>query len=131
MNDELLRRHSAHYGPMLDAIQEILETATGPLVWRDRDDARLLDDRSLMQVLDPVVRVGPVFGCGVATAAIDQVGLVEAVNRLVTGHGFRPLGALEAEPWGLLHCNANDGYESTLHVELFGYAKAWVDVMVR
>lgn len=129
--DELIRRHSRHYGPILDEIQAVLEAELGPLAWRDRDDARLLNDRTAMQSQDPIIRVGPVFGCGVASAAVDGVRLRDAVNRVLARHGFNELGPLQAEAWGLTHTSANDGYESILRVELFGYAKAWVDVPVR
>lgn len=127
---ELLRRHASHYGPLLDELQTVLEHATGPLVWRDRDGARLLDDHSLMRVEDPVIRVGPVFGAGVAISTVDRAALVAALNDVAARHGFTPLCGFVTEPWGLLRTSSVDGFESVLHVELFGYAKAWVDVAV-
>ena len=119
--DEGLRRASMRYGPLLDSLQRALEAEIGPLLWRGRVDAERTDHGH-------GVRVGPIFGSGVALMTIDQPSLTAALNRVCAPHGFQALPTFVEEVWGEWHITIADGHGALLTISLFGVAKAWVDV---
>lgn len=118
---ERVRELSARYGPLLDGMAERLEAEIGPLLWKPRADATIDDETG-------TVRVGPIFGSGVALAAIDRDRLIEALNQVLGAHAFREIGSLHEERWGQLSATVVDGREALLTLDIRGFVRVWVDV---
>ncbi|MDO5734879.1 MAG: hypothetical protein Q4P15_00225 [Propionibacteriaceae bacterium] len=117
--DDGVRQLSMRYGSLLDSLQRALETQIGPLLWRDRADAARTDDPRL-------VRVGPIFGSGVALETVDSAGLRSAVNEVLEHHGFHPIDSFIEEEWGEWHVTVADGHQAQLTISLSGAAEAHV-----
>ncbi|GAB3812586.1 hypothetical protein GCM10028820_05790 [Tessaracoccus terricola] len=121
MNDDVLQDCSRRYGPVLDELQDLIEATIGPLLWKERADTALTDD-------ELAVRVGPIFGSGVALAVIDAPPLVRRINQLLRNNGFEEVPGFDVKEWAEWRIESPHGDGALLTLHLAGYAKAYVTV---
>lgn len=117
------QRLASTYGPMLDALQDAVETVLGPLTWDPRQDAAEVTRHDGSRAL----RIGSIHAIGVRTAEIDRRGLSAAVNDVLARWRFPEQPPMTGSPSGHLVCESADtkGAELTLLVK--SEVGAWVD----
>lgn len=121
--DDGVREQSRIHGPLLDVLQGVLEEQIGPLLWRERRDAKRSDDGH-------IITVGPIVGSGVALETITAATLRNAINEVLSSWGFHDVASFVEEEWGEWHVTVSDGHQALLTVSIRAIAKAWVEVRV-
>lgn len=123
LKDMDAQRLAATHGPMLDALQEALDGALGPVSWDQRADATEVTRHDGSRAL----RIGSIHAIGVPTARLDLTAVTRAVNEVIVRWGFPEQPTMTGSPSGHLVCEAVDarGAEFTLLVK--AEVGAWVD----
>jgi formate-dependent phosphoribosylglycinamide formyltransferase (GAR transformylase) len=117
------QRLARDYGPMLDALQEALEGALGPVLWDPRADAA----EATLRDGTTVLRVSAIHAVGVPTARLDLVAISTAVNHVLDRWGFPVQPPMTGSPSGHLVCRATDTKGARFSLLIKQAVDAWVD----
>jgi hypothetical protein len=123
LNDVDVQTLAGTYGPMLDAVQEALDSELGSVTWSPRSDAVEVTRHDGSRAL----RVGAINAIGVPTAQLDPPALSRAVNGVLARWGFPRQPEMTGSPSGHLVCEATDASGSEFTLLIKTAVDAWVD----
>ncbi len=117
-----LKRFEREFTPVLEQLRVSLEPAVGVLLWKNAREARLVTHTKRRDF----VRVGPIFGDGVALSTIDPNEVLEIFNQAAVSANLHPAERTESVN-GELSWTADDQIGTTLELRIGRDVRIWMD----
>lgn len=117
-----LKRFEREFTPVLEQLRAALEPAVGVLLWKDAREARLVTHTERRDF----VRVGPIFGDGVALSTIDPDAVLEIFNKAASSANLHPAQRTETVN-GEYSWTADDQIGTTLELRIGRDVRFWMD----
>nr|WP_108870863.1 hypothetical protein [Tessaracoccus timonensis] len=117
-----LKRFEREFTPVLEQLRTSLEPAVGVLLWKDAREARLVTHTERRDF----VRVGPIFGDGVARSTVDPDQVLKIFNKAAASADLHPAERTESVN-GEFSWTADDQIGTTLELRIGRDVRIWMD----